>query len=365
MDAKRQKLAGALAVIAMAGLVGSVAQTTNPVVLLPAGGSSLPVNGARIEFDSTVMNFGRASARQVIKHTFVFTNTGDQTLEISDVRPTCGCTVAGTWDRRLEPGQSGGIPIQYTVDSRQGEIFKTVIVVCNDLSQTNVTLKITGDVWQPVEVKPAQIVFGACEDNTTNQTRVVRIVNNLEQPLSLSGLECASRSFEAVLKTVQPGKEFELQVTLVPPFKAGTIMSSIQLKTSSTNQPVITIPAMAVVLPVLTAAPAKIQLPTELRNGMETKVIIQNNGSQPQVLSEPEANIAGVKAELRELQPGRRYELVAGFPAGFQIHPDQPLRIRVKTSDPKTPVFYVPVYQSRHLAAALNSQEHRPLAHEP
>ena len=312
--------------------------------------------GPRIEFDSTILDFGKAAAGRVIEHNFVFTNTGDQALEIQDVRPTCGCTIAGTWDRRVEPGKFGTIPIRFTPAYNDGEVSKTVIVDSNDPSRTNVILQIKGAIWEPIDVTPAFVMFGASSDCQTNQTRVVRIVNNLEQPLVLSKPECADRTFQTLIKTVQPGKEFELQITLVPPLKPGSVTVPITLETSSTNLPAINITAFVAVQPPIVATPPRITLsPGPLPPGAESKVTIQNSGTRPLVLSEPTVNIAGVVVRLQEVQPGRQFVLTASFPAGFQIQAGQSIQVRVKTNDPQLPIITVPVFQNQHLATVLNT----------
>src|SRR5689334_22874776 len=82
--------------------------------------------GPQIQFDNQVYDFGKVTAGDVVKHTFVFTNTGTQTLELSDVHPSCGCTTAGDWTRKVEPGQTGSIPLQVNTANFNGAVTKTV-----------------------------------------------------------------------------------------------------------------------------------------------------------------------------------------------------------------------------------------------
>lgn len=310
--------------------------------------------GPKIQFDLTVLDFGKVAGGQNVNHDYIFTNTGDQTLEIQDVRPTCGCTIAGKWDGRIEPGKTGRIPISFTAPNIEGDIVKNVLVLCNDPSQTNVTLQITGKIWKPIKVEPAYVMIGACEDAATNITRVVRILNRMEQPLLLSNLECTNRLFHASLTTVQNGSEYELQVTLLPPLKPGSSTASITLDTSCSNLPQISVVAFAAVQPLLTAIPAEIHLPAgPPHQALDSKVVIQNNGTAPVVLSAPVVNEANVRVALREIEPGRRYELVTTFPAGFQIQPGQHVEVQLKTDHSQQPLFKVPVLQSQHLSALL------------
>ena len=52
--------------------------------------------GPMISFDARSYNFGKVIQGAMIRHEFVVSNAGDQTLRITDVHPGCGCTTAGT-----------------------------------------------------------------------------------------------------------------------------------------------------------------------------------------------------------------------------------------------------------------------------
>lgn len=199
--------------------------TLLPLALLPAlaDGSSPsqapipdPPQGPRIQFESSIFDFGRINSGENVTHAFVFTNTGDQVLEITRVQPGCGCTTAGTWDKRVEPGAQGSIPLQFNSAGFSGRVTKTATVHCNDQSHSNVVLQLTGTIWKPIETTPSLVMFTYGEEGQTQQTKSVRIVNNLETPVALSGLTCTNASFKAALETVKPGHEFLLHVTALP-----------------------------------------------------------------------------------------------------------------------------------------------------
>src|SRR5881628_1903137 len=114
-----------------------------------------------------VYDFGKVSSGELVKHTFVFTNIGTATLEIKDVRPSCGCTTAGTWDKMVEPGKTGIIPVQFNSTGYGGGVTKTVTVICNDSSQTNLTLVLKGTIWKPIDIAPAFTTFTPGPDRQT------------------------------------------------------------------------------------------------------------------------------------------------------------------------------------------------------
>src|SRR5262245_19519889 len=60
--------------------------------------------GPRIHFQTPVYDFGKIKSGDPAKYTFIFTNVGDAVLILTNVQPQCGCTTAGEWSRRVEPG---------------------------------------------------------------------------------------------------------------------------------------------------------------------------------------------------------------------------------------------------------------------
>jgi hypothetical protein len=211
-----------------------------------------PKASPKIEFDSTTSNFGKLKSGDTVKHNFIFTNTGTATLEITEVKPGCGCTTAGAWDKSLPPGKSGIIPLQFNSTGFSGQVGKSATVICNDPGRTNVMLQITGTVWKPIDITPPMVMFTPSSEAPTNETKVLRIVSNLEEPIKLSDLQSSSASFKAALKETKPGKEFDLEITAVPPFTNPTVFASITLKTSSTNAPMVSVSAYANVQQALT-----------------------------------------------------------------------------------------------------------------
>ncbi len=341
----------------LGGLASSLAQTKSSSPPPVATVARPETSGPRIEFGGTVFDFGKTNAGEVVRHDFVFTNTGTATLEIKDVRPGCGCTTAGSWDKTVEPGKSGAIPLQFNSTGFGGSVTKSATVICNDPGKSNVVLQITGTVWRPIDVTPMMAVFNVSSESQTNETKVVRIVSNLEEPVTLSDLQCSNRSFQAELKTVRPGKEFELHITAVPPFNSSPIIAPVTLKTSSPGMPAINVSAYVMVQQPVTVAPEQIMLPSgPLAAAMSLTVAIRNNGTNSLGLSDAHVNFPGAEVRVKETQPGRLFSLMVNFPAGFQIKPDQKVEVSVKSNHPKLPLIKVPVLQPQPPAAPAANQ---------
>ena len=141
-----------VSLLIVAGTFGSIAsylaqaEAPSPPSGTKFAAGATETSGPRIEFATQVFDFGKVSAGELVRHDFVFTNTGRALLEITDVRPGCGCTTAGTWDRRVKPGQTGVIPLQFNSANFDGKVTKSATVTCNDRGKSNLVLQITGTV---------------------------------------------------------------------------------------------------------------------------------------------------------------------------------------------------------------------------
>src|SRR6266498_1265725 len=304
--------------------------------------------GPKIQFAGTVYDFGKIGAGELVKHEFVFTNIGTATLEIKDVRPGCGCTTAGTWDKRVESGKTGVIPLQFNSASYSGTVAKSTTVSCNDPGQSNVVLLMRGSLWKPIDVTPSMAVFNLSTDNLTKQSRVLRIVSNLDEPVTLSAPQCTNRAFQTELKTVRPGKEFELHITAVPPFPATALTVPVTMKTSSAQIPTLSVNAYLRVQEPIQVTPSQITLPTgSLAAGISSTVAIRNVASNSLALSEAKVNVPGGEVRISELQPGRLFSLMLNLPAGFRVKPEQKIEVTVKSNHPRFPLIKVPVVQAQ------------------
>jgi hypothetical protein len=258
-------------------------------------------------------------------------------------------------------GSSRARPLQLNSDNFGGAITKSATVSSNDPGKSKVVLQFTGTVWKPIEVTPTTAVFNVSGESQTNVTKVVRIVNNLEEPLKLSDPKCTNQVLRAELKTVRPDKEFELHITAVPPFPATSVGAPVTLKTSSEKMPTISVTAYLAVQQAVAVMPNHIVLPAgPLAKAMSPKVKIRSNGTDSLVLSEASVNIPEAEVRLEETQPGRLFNLAVSFPAGFQIQPDQKVEVTLKSNHPEFPLIKVPVVQSKSPAAAATPRVEPP-----
>lgn len=108
----------------------------------------------RLLTENLSFDFGEVRQGDSVEHRFRFQNSGDQPLELSNLRSSCGCTAALLSARRLEPGAMG--ELQVTFDSRgfQGPVQKQVTVDTNDPEHPVLNFSLRGRVIPEFYVDP-------------------------------------------------------------------------------------------------------------------------------------------------------------------------------------------------------------------
>jgi hypothetical protein len=324
------------AILTVTNLVSPTALVA-PAVTNPAGG--------KIQFASSSFDFGRVRAGEMVRHTYYFTNVGQEVLEVPTVQPTCGCTAAGDWTRKVEPGQTGQIPILFDTHSYTGPIIKGVTVQTSDKTQGVVILQLSGTIYKPIDVLPAYPILTIQADSPSAST-IVQITNNMEPPLMVFAPEGNTNAFRFTLETNEPGRLFKLTITALPPITAGVTSSKVTLHTSLIDMPVLDIPFSASVVPAVTLSPSQVVLPqAPLATVVMPAVTIMCNSTNSLTLSEPAVNVEGVAVQINTIQANKIYVAQLTFPQGFQMPADKQVQFTAKTSLPQYPSIVVPVMQ--------------------
>ncbi|HLT80063.1 MAG TPA: DUF1573 domain-containing protein [Cyclobacteriaceae bacterium] len=107
------------------------------------------VNGPVITWKQDSHDFGDIRQGERVEHTFVFTNTGNEPLIITNVQVTCGCTTPKGFPRDpIAPGESGEITVAFNSAGRVGKQSKVVTVVSNSVGKTN-QVSFTTNILRP------------------------------------------------------------------------------------------------------------------------------------------------------------------------------------------------------------------------
>lgn len=309
--------------------------------------------GPRMTFATKDHHFGKVMSGEKVKYTYVFTNTGDQTLVISKVTPGCHCTAIGDWTKAhdVEPGKAGEIPIQFDSGAFRGTVHRTILVASNDKLAPSQTLSFDCTIWKALEISPQMARINIMPDSASNSTAVVQITNQSDIPITLSNPTSANAKFKAELATLKPGYDFEVTITALPPFTTGNTVGTVTVNTSLSNMPTVSITAVAVLQQAVTVSPMQIALPPEVNRWTTNIFRITANTSSPLALSDLQVSDQRASAEIKEVAPGRIFQVTVAFPPGFQVTIGKSEQVTLKSNNPRFPLISVPIVQfPRHAA---------------
>jgi len=112
-------------------------------------GATQKSGGPQAVWASDSMDLGLLAAGESVEIPYLLTNKGDAPLVISQVKPSCGCTVAQGWDEGpLPPGDSRTITLTFDAGDRVGEVSEQATVATNAIPSSTL-LKFTARVLGP------------------------------------------------------------------------------------------------------------------------------------------------------------------------------------------------------------------------
>lgn len=196
--------------------------------------------------ESLTHDFGEVLQGESVEHRFRFQNTGDQPLELSNLRSSCGCTAALLSARRLEPGGMG--ELQVTFDSRgfQGRVQKHVTVDTNDPAHPVLTFSLSGVVRAELYVDPQRVNWGRVAEDAQLQMKL-QVNNDSQRTVTLQKPSVTNGRVHAELSTLTlaPGEKSTLLVTARPSPESRRLAGYIILQTDLPGMPRIRIPVSA------------------------------------------------------------------------------------------------------------------------
>jgi hypothetical protein len=100
---------------------------------------------AEINFKTTSAELGKIPAKVNATYDFVFSNSGNSPLTITEVRGNCHCVQGKFTDKPINPGDSSAINVSFDPTGVTGLFIRTLMVRSNAKTDS-VELKISGEI---------------------------------------------------------------------------------------------------------------------------------------------------------------------------------------------------------------------------
>lgn len=234
--------------------------------------------GPRIFCEEREFNFGKADNQGSVEHTFVIKNTGDTTLEISNVRASCGCTVANISSKVLKPEEESQVTAKLNLQGRTGHQSKVVTIDSNDPENPQYQLRLMGEALAAIKVQPERLMFGQVSAGQESILEV-ELEGLPETSFSIQSIDPGHEGITVEQETLDENRKYRLSITLAAPAAPGNVNAVVRVNTDNPARPVISIPVFAEVKGSIVFAPPEITLSAKASETPLTRYIILRSGS--------------------------------------------------------------------------------------
>ncbi len=111
---------------------------------------------AEFRFEETTKDLGKIQKGQKVVKGFIFKNTGDEPLVISDASASCGCTVPEYSDDPVPPGETGYVDVEYDSKGKSPKTFEQSVTLVANTQNSPHKVTITGEVIDENQGQTAQ-----------------------------------------------------------------------------------------------------------------------------------------------------------------------------------------------------------------
>jgi hypothetical protein len=208
------------------------------MLLIASTGLSGQEPAPQLVFEEKTFDAKEIKGGDYLEHTFKVFNKGAGTLEITDVKASCGCT-AVNYDKTILPGKEGSITLKVNIKGRTGSLDKTARVYSNDPKAMEETLSIKAFIKESIKVSSKSVRFKGKEG--TVQTQSIDIIAQEQKPLSIKpGVFSLQDKMTYTIEETEKGKAFRIVFTNMPQ-PAGRFSGYLNLTTNYDDSPEIKI----------------------------------------------------------------------------------------------------------------------------
>lgn len=210
---------------------------------------SLPARAQLKVAGGNEKSFGNIYQTGALVHkSFTIENVGQDTITISKINTSCGCTAALISDSILAPGQKSEVKVQFNPTGYIGEVTKYVYVLNSYPKSRLLTVKMTGHVRYALQPTPNWILFSNAKAGQRDSASVT-LSNTSNETIRITKVELPSKVLTYRLHkwVLKPGEFTDLDLYIRKKTNA-SIDGYVRILTTSKLQPVLELRTFAGIL---------------------------------------------------------------------------------------------------------------------
>ena len=267
----------------------------------PAMAQRLTRDWANKMFDKNKIDFGviarGADARQSVR----IDNRTGQTVHISNVRTTCGCSAATPTQTTLQPGEFAMVEV--TMDTRKFQRRKdsNVIVDFDQPARATVTIPITSYIRTDVVFTPGSVLFNNVDKGKDHAT-TMNIAYAGRADWKIKEVRSSAKYIQPTIRETQRvngNVRYALEVKLSKDAPAGRIRQLLTLVTDDASNPYVPVLVEGKIESDISILPALVQF-GRLSPGQEKNARVVLKGKKPFLIEgiECESDLEAFKVRM-------------------------------------------------------------------
>ena len=257
-------------------------------------------NWAARLFDKTDHDFGVVARGSDASFRFKLKNIYRDSVHISDVRTTCGCTAGKPSKVTLKSLEEGYIEVTMNTRKFTRRKDSTLIVTFDAPQLGEVTLPITAYIRTDVVLEPGGARFGSVA-NSEEHERKIKISYAGRDDWTIRGVRSRSKFISATVNETsrEAGRaNYELIVTLKDNAPIGAIREQLILETDDKNSSTVPVLVEAQVEPDIVVTPGAVALGS-LRVGQKKTFNVVIRGKESFIVDRVESDAAESAFQIR------------------------------------------------------------------
>jgi hypothetical protein len=293
-----------------------------------------------IEVQEMHQDAGLFEEGSVVPFRFLVANRGQADLELTRVKPNCGCTDV-KYDHLIKPGEQGTIQAELHTDYFGTAVTKHVAVFSNDPAQPLLDLTITAHLVPLVKVSPSPAAQLSMGDQAVS--REFTLERNGGRPMKIVQV-VPYATFIKAATTPLPGQgRYKLTLTATPDAPMGRTTVPVDVWTDvdkggivniivHVDRGIVTIPPMAFFGVV----------PRAMTTPRQSMVTLQRD-STPFHIKKVVVDDPKLSPKVEAVRAGAEYRVTVTYTGGWDTTGLRRQMLTVTTDDPKQPVIEIPV----------------------
>jgi hypothetical protein len=297
-----------------------------------------------------ILDVGKKPKGEKLVGEFVIRNEGNAPLEISEVRPACGCTVAD-FTKTIAPGQSGTIKLTIDTSDFNGPISKGATVFTSDVENPQLELTVRAIIDPYIFVKPGYAryitVQNEAKEGSIGQTLWAPDGTPFDVIKVDSPWPYLTTSFrpakDAELQPDAKGKQWYVELHLSNGAPVGPLADMVRVTTNHPKQQIVEIPVSGFVRPVLAVTPPEGDLgKIELKEPLKRTLGVRNFATEDIKLTGAQIDNPNIEAKIEPIKEGREYVVRVILKPSLGKGPFK-FTVTLTTDSPKVPTLKVPI----------------------